>query len=315
MRKTLRLLLKSAGILTIAIGLFLVIVFVVNLISNKSEEGRIEAYGQYVQVDGKNMNVMIQGSGEETVVLLPGYGTAAPALDFKLLMDELASFYKVVAIEPFGYGLSDETDKVRSTENIVGEVHEALRQLQIERYILMGHSIAGIYGLDYANKYPNEVSAFVGIDSSVPNQPGMDVKLPIKTFRFLKQSGLLRLIKKVSGDPYASLAFDDRTKEQMRLISNKNGNNATTMNEMKNIASNFKGAERLTFPADIPVLLFVQAINPSFEDWVPLHEEQVRSSVHGKVVPLDGEHYLHHTRSKEIAEGFMAFMKEAQAAR
>ena len=60
--------------------------------------------------------------------------------------------------------------------------------------MLMGHSIAGIYGIDYVNKYPNEVTAFVGIDSSVATQPGMDVKFPIKTFAFLKKSGLLRLV-------------------------------------------------------------------------------------------------------------------------
>ncbi|MCU6340031.1 alpha/beta hydrolase, partial [Enterobacter quasiroggenkampii] len=111
------------------------------------------------------MNVLIQGQGEETVVLLPGYGTAAPGLDFKLLIDELSPHYKVVAIEPFGYGLSDKTEKDRSTENMVSEIHEALRQLRIDRYTLMGHSIAGIYALDYVDKYPQEVKAFVGIDS------------------------------------------------------------------------------------------------------------------------------------------------------
>ena len=73
-----------------------------------------------------------------------------------------------MVIEPFGYGLSALTEKERSTENIVSEIHEALQRLQIERYILMGHSISGLYGLDYVNKYPNEVSAFVGLDSSVP---------------------------------------------------------------------------------------------------------------------------------------------------
>lgn len=310
MGKPLRIILKSIGAIAALMVLFLAIVFIVNMVSNKSEQGKIQSYGQLVPVDGKNMNVMIQGKGEETVVLLPGYGTAAPALDFKLLVDELSPFYKVVVVEPFGYGLSDETNKERSTENMVSEVHEALQQLNIDRYTLMGHSIAGIYGLDYVNKYPNEVSAFVGIDSSVPTQPGMDVKFPIKTFEFLKKSGLLRMIKNISGDPYASLSFDDQTKEQMRMISNKNGNNATTLNEMKHISSNFKGAEHLTFPQNLPVIFFIQANNTGVKGWIPLHEEQVKDSVHGKVVTMDGEHYLHHTLSKEIAQGFRGFMEE-----
>jgi 2-hydroxy-6-oxonona-2,4-dienedioate hydrolase len=177
------LILKALAFIGIGIAVLLVVVFIVNLVCNKIEQGRIESYGQSVPVDGKSMNVLIQGKGEETVVLLPGYGTAAPALDFQLLADELSPFYRVVAIEPFGYGLSDRTDKERTTGNIVQEIHETLQQLDIHRYILMGHSIAGIYGLDYVNQYPDEVSAFVGIDTSVPTQPGMDnVEIPVRTF-------------------------------------------------------------------------------------------------------------------------------------
>lgn len=142
------------------------------------------------------MNVLIQGSGEQTVVLLPGQGTPTPALDFKLLIDEITPNYKVVVVEPFGYGLSDETEKERTTENIVSEVHEAVQQLGLDRYILMGHSIAGLYGATYVNTYPDEVLAFVGIDSSVPNQPGMDVKLPLNAMKFLQKSGLMRLVQK-----------------------------------------------------------------------------------------------------------------------
>ncbi|MFY0517381.1 alpha/beta fold hydrolase [Lysinibacillus sp. UGB7] len=312
MKKTLTIIGKIIAVLAIVIVLFLAIVFLVNIICNKMEQGKIESYGQFVTVDGKNMNVFIQGEGEETVVLLPGYGTATPALDFKLLIDELSPFYKVVAIEPFGYGLSDETDKERSTENIVSEMHEALQQLDIDKFTLMGHSITGIYGLDYVNKYPNEVSAFVGIDSSVPTQPGMDVELPVKTFAFVEKSGLLRLIMKVSGDPYAGLAFDAQTVEQMKMISNKNMYNATTLNEMEHISSNFKGAQDLSFPKDLPLLLFVQANNAGVEGWIPLHEEQVKDSVHGKMIPMEGSHYLHHTQFKEIAQNFREFMKEAK---
>lgn len=185
--KILNILLKVIGAIIIAILLFLAIVYTVNLISNKSEQSKIEPYGQLVPVDGKNMNVYIQGKGEEIVVLLPGYGTAAPALDFKSLINELSPFYKVVMIEPFGYGLSDLTKKERSTENIVSEIHEALQALNIDRYILMGHSISGIYGLDYVNKYENEVSAFVGLDSSVPSISERKIEASeLKTINLLK---------------------------------------------------------------------------------------------------------------------------------
>ncbi|MFP4975548.1 alpha/beta fold hydrolase [Paenibacillus sp. CN-4] len=295
-----------------AIVLFMGIVFVVNAICNGIEKKKIEPYGQYVNVDGKKMNVLIQGSGEQTVVLLPGQGTPSPALDFKLLLNELSPNYKVIVIEPFGYGLSDQTEKDRTTENIVSEVHEAVQQLGINRYVLMGHSIGGLYGLSYVNTYPDEVVAFVGIDSSVPNQPGMDVKLPLKSIQFLQQSGLMRLLKKVSGDPYKSLAFDEHTKEQLRLISNQITSNPTMMDELRHLGSNFKNAEKLTYPHDFPLLLFVQSNNAHNEQWILLHEEQAKQSALGKMIPMDGSHYLHHTKFKEIAKEFKAYMKQIQ---
>ncbi|GGH11248.1 alpha/beta hydrolase [Paenibacillus segetis] len=309
-----RLLLKIFGAILILIVLFLATTYIVNIFSNKSDLNKIEPYGQSATVDGKKLNVLIQGQGEETIVLLTGYGTAAPALDFKPLVDELAPYYKVAVVEPLGYGLSDDTTKERTSENMVSEIHEALQQLDIDRYILMGHSIAGIYGLEYVNKYGDEVTAFVGIDSSVPTQGGMDTEFPINMFKFLRQSGLGRLAMKVSGDPYAEIAaFDDETKEQLRLISLKNMYNSSMMNEMEHFNDNFIAARRLKFPADLPLLLFVQANNTDVEGWIPLHEEQTKDSVLGKMITVEGDHYLHHTKSKEIVQDFREYMKEVNA--
>ncbi|WNS45199.1 alpha/beta hydrolase [Paenibacillus sp. MMS20-IR301] len=311
-RKKRRLGLKIIGGILGVLVLFMGVLFIVNVISKGVEKKKIEPYGQYVAVDGKQMNVFIQGSGGQTIVLLPGQGTPSPVLDFKLLIDELSPDYRVVAIEPFGYGLSDPTEKARTTENIVSEIHEAVQQLGIGRYILMGHSITGLYGVSYVNSYPDEVLAFVGIDSSVPNQPGMDVKLPLKSMQFLQQSGLMRLLQKVSGDPYASLDYDEHTKEQMTLISNQVAGNATMMDELKHLGSNFKNGEQLTYPNDLPVLLFVQSNNEHNEQWVPLHEAQVKLSSQGLMIPMEGSHYLHHTKYKEIAKAFKEYMQQIQ---
>ncbi|WP_270408773.1 alpha/beta fold hydrolase [Microbacterium maritypicum] len=108
------------------------------------------------------------GEGSEDIVLLPGFGTASPVLDFEPLVPELAQDDRVIVVEPFGYGLSDGTDRARTTDNIVTETHAALQELGVDDYVLMGHSIAGIYGIQFANRYPDEVRAFMGIDSSVP---------------------------------------------------------------------------------------------------------------------------------------------------
>lgn len=304
---------KLIAVFAVAIILFLAIVFLVNIVCSKIEQGKIETYGQSVAVDGKTMNVFIQGEGEETVVLLPGYGTAAPALDFKFLVDELSPFYKVVVIEPFGYGLSDLTEKERSTENIVSEIHEALQRLHIERYILMGHSISGLYGLDYVNKYPEEVSAFVGLDSSVPtiSEKKIDSSI-IRTIKLLKKSGLARLQVKLGDDPYAVLPYDDKTKEQLRILKHKNMYNPSQLNEAEMMYENFKAAENRSFPKNLPVIFFIQENHPVTDRWIPEHKKQIEDSINGKVMTLEGDHYLYRTKAKEIVEGFREFMKEVQ---
>lgn len=311
MGKPLIFMLKAIGVIVITIALFLAIVFIVNIVCNKFEQGKIGSYGQPVTVDGKDMNVFIQGEGEETIVLLPGYGTAAPALDFKPLIDELSPFYKVVVIEPFGYGLSDLTEKERSTENIVSEVHEALQQLQIERYILMGHSISGLYGLDYVNKYPDEVSAFVGLDSSVPtiSEKKIDSSI-IRTIKLLKKSGLARLQVKLSDDPYAELPYDEKTKEQLKILKHKNMYNPSQLNEAEMMYENFKAAKNLSFPKNLPVIFFIQANHPVTDRWVPEHQKQIKDSVHGKVMTFEGDHYLYRTKAQEIVENFRAYMDQ-----
>lgn len=274
---------------------------VVNVVASNSESSRIESYGQRVEVDGRKINVLVTGSGIKDVVLLPGFGTSSPVLDFAPLVRDLSKDHRVIVVEPLGYGLSDGTDRDRTTENIVQEVHGALQALNVNRYILMGHSIAGLYGIDYANRYPEEVSAFVGIDTSVPGQPGMDTEFPTGLMSVAKNLGLLRLITAVTGsdDP----VYTEYAREQMQMLTNRNSMSPTYLNEMAHISSNFKNALGTAFPKDLPLLLFVVAENKQTPEWLDLHRGQAASVTDGTVVPLPGEHYLHHTHAGEIADG------------
>lgn len=276
---------------------------VVHAVATAVESDRISPYGTPVTVDGKRMNVVVDGEGPD-IVLLPGFGTASPALDFAPLVRELAIDHRVTVVEPFGYGLSDGTDRERTTENIVTEIHDAVAALGIDRYLLMGHSIAGIYGIDYANRYPDEVTAFVGIDSSVPGQPGMDTEFPTGLLAVAKNVGLLRLVAAVSGDDYGDPAYSEHDREQLGILSNRNSLSPTYLDEMAHIRTNFADARGTGFPKHLPLLLFVVSDNAANPNWLELHEEQAAGVIDGTVVPITGEHYLHHTHSGEIAEGF-----------
>lgn len=278
-----------------------------NAVATAVEQDRIEPYGQRVTVDGQEMNVSITGDGPEDIVLLPGFGTASPVLDFEPLVADLAKDHRVIVVEPFGYGLSDGTDRARTTENIVTETHAALQELGIDDYVLMGHSIAGIYGIQFANRYPDEVRAFVGIDSSVPGQPGSDTELPVGLFAAAKNLGLVRLIASFRGTGYDESVYSAEAQEQIALLTNRNTLSPTYLNAMSLLHANFEDARGTSFPEDLPLLLFVVAHNPTAPTWLALHEEQAEAVADGTVVPIDGDHYLHHAHAQKIVDEFRSW--------
>ncbi|MFF1574251.1 alpha/beta fold hydrolase [Leifsonia sp. NPDC058292] len=308
MRKTLRVALLTIGVIVAVPALTLATTSIVNAVATRSEESSIEPYGQRVPVGGKQMNVVISGHGGETIVLLPGLGTAAPGLDFQPLIEDLGATHRVIAVEPFGTGLSDQTDAPRTTANIAREVHEALRYLGVDRYVLMGHSVAGIYALTYSAAYADEIVAFVGIDSSVPDQPGWDDPIPTAAAVALRDLGITRLLSSIADDPYAGMPYDEKTKEQMKLLSTKNAAAPTMIDEMERKPSNFKVVSGMTFPKELPVLLFVRANDIDVEGWAELHERQAASVDTGTMITVQGDHYLHHTASGTIAKATEVFL-------
>jgi pimeloyl-ACP methyl ester carboxylesterase len=308
MKKPLRIALTTLGVLAAIPVLLVVTTAVVNAVATASEASSITDYGQRVPVDGKEMNVVKSGDGDQTIVLLPGLGTAAPGLDFQPLIDELDDTYRVVAVEPFGTGLSDQTDSPRTAANITREVHEALQHLDIDRYVLMGHSVAGIYALTYSAAYADELIAFVGIDSSVPDQPGSDEPVPAGLISTLSTLGITRALAALAPDPYLGLPYDQQTIEQMTLLTSKNAAAPTLVNEMDNTAANFASVSGQTFPAELPVLLVVRSNDTDVAGWVALHDKQAASVDTGQVITLTGDHYLHHTLSPEIAAHTTEFL-------
>ena len=310
MRVFLRRTLKTLGVI---LGVFVLAIggtTVWHQVVTANEAKHLPEYGQFVEVDGKRMNAVVAGSGAETIVLIPGFGTAAPALDFDPLITELSAHARVIAIEPLGFGLSDPTDVPRTAENIVTEMHDAVSQLGVEKYALMGHSIGGIYGLKWAELFGEELTAFIGIDSSVPGQANMDTQFPTELMAVARFTGVARIVAGL-GDGLDGAVYSDEIRQQMTMLANRNSLSPTYLDEMEHIAPNFRNAIGTAFPKDLPLLLFAQAgENPGQPDWIPLHEEQAASVNDGTLVLIPGEHYLHHTHSTEISERTLQFLDE-----
>ncbi|WP_025132636.1 alpha/beta fold hydrolase [Leucobacter sp. PH1c] len=312
MKKPLKITLISLGTVAAVLAATLTTTAVVNLVRTEQEVAALEPYGTLVEVEGKRMNVAEFGSGDRTIVLTPGAGTASPVADFAPVIRGLADEARILVVEPFGYGLSDQADSPRTTENIVREIHTAISSFGVDEYVLMGHSITGLYALEYVAQYPDEVTAFVGIDTSVPEQPGMDqVPAIIEAAPVIRGLGLLRVMTSLGGDPLAdNPAYTDTDRERISVLTARNTMAPSYLDEVHMLGRNFAAAAGQTFPRELPVLLMYQRENPAFPTWTEMHEAQAATVDHALTLEIDADHYLHHTRSDEVVAATRAFLAD-----
>ena len=140
-------------------------------ISLKKESELIHQKGTLVEIDGKNMNIYTAGNGEKVLVFMAGANTPAVIYDFKPLYSQLLDEYRIVVIEKFGYGYSDDIDGDRSLSTMLRQDREALKKAGAEApYILCPHSASGLEAISWAEQYPDEVEAIIGLDMAVPEQ-------------------------------------------------------------------------------------------------------------------------------------------------
>jgi len=128
------------------------------------------------QADTPNLRVKmrIEGSGPVTVIFESGLGDTLGVWN-RVQPEVAAGCARTVAYDRAGYGGSEPAGTPRDAANIVAELRAALRRRNIHPpYVLVGHSLGGLYMQYFARNYPQEVAGLVLVDSSYWNQ-----KLPL----------------------------------------------------------------------------------------------------------------------------------------
>lgn len=166
-------------ILKRAISMVIALLMLINIspiLNVQAETKEQNSTSKFILVADEEMHVVLYGGIDKagtfvnqskgTLVMLSGLGVSSPYIYFKPLAEALTSEYNIVVIEPFGYGLSDTTETVRTVENINRELYDALDVLDIDTCALLVHSISGIYGLNFVYTYPEKVDAFIAIGNT-----------------------------------------------------------------------------------------------------------------------------------------------------
>ena len=293
------------GILAVFLA-FLIIVKIWNEIAVNQEKKLLEDHpGEFVEIDGRNMNIYVEGDGDHTIVFMSGWGTESPIYDFRPLYSKLSDDYKCVVIEKFGYGFSDEIDGERDFDTILRQDREALEMMGIEGpFILCPHSLSGLEATLWAQKYPKEVEAIVGLDMSVAKECFSN-RSTVRLNRAVKFSGINRFMMTISD---VEEGYTDTEWKQYTALVCRNMANDTVCHEDEAIDQVCEEINAAALP-DTPTLQFISTYNSNYEYWKSTHQELVDASSFGELIELDCGHYLHQYESERIAEEMKDFIE------
>lgn len=306
----------------------------------KKEAALIQQKGLLVEIDGRNMNIYTEGSGEKTMVFMAGANTPAVTYDFKPLYSQLSDEYKIVVIEKFGYGYSDDMDGERSLSTLLRQDREALKEAGIEApYILCPHSASGLEAIRWAQQYPEEVEAIIGLDMAVPEQFDYqigdldaleaqnyeEVLIDVEFYHFwMYDMGGYRLYP--IGKVFPAAVSDQLTKEEQAEYKAITYHWYSQFYKTAMFREGLATAQQISDyktlydseKPDVPTLLFVSDDDETFgmmlgenglDKWKMIHENYAAGLSNGKVVQLECNHYVHVEAPDQISQEIKTYIE------
>lgn len=148
-----------------------------------------------IEVDGYNICYKITGEGEETVVMLQGWGTDLGVYDS--VAASINEKYRFIQFDFPGFGASDEPREAWNVDAYADFFCKFMEALSIKKATLIGHSYGGrvIIKLASRDSIPFEIDKIVLMDSAgiVPKK-SFSQKMKIKRYKILKKFLNLKFI-------------------------------------------------------------------------------------------------------------------------
>ena len=104
----------------------------------------------------KGINIHYSSAGNGTAIILL-HGFLEDRTMWDPFIEELSKQHQVVTMDLLGHGETGSLGSVHSMDDMAEAVKTVLKELNIKKSIILGHSMGGYVALAFAEKYPDEM--------------------------------------------------------------------------------------------------------------------------------------------------------------
>ncbi len=214
--------------------------------------------GRLVDVGSHKLHISCTGTGSPTVVLEPGLGE--PSTNMAWIGPDVAATARVCVYDRAGRGWSQDAAAPQDGVQVATDLHTLLdRAGEHGPYVLAGHSAGGLYVLNFARLYPDQVAGVVLLDSMSPHQYTAIDGWPTFYETFRRASALLPSLSRFGvgrimySSAYSELPAPARDEERAFLATPRDARSAR--DEFSQIRTTMTEAQLLTTLGDRPLVV------------------------------------------------------------
>lgn len=154
--------------------------------------------------------------GETTLVFLHYFGGSERT--WQPVIEGLKNEYRCVAIDLWGFGSSPAPEWEISVAESAGKVLEVLQQLQLQRFIMIGHSMGGKIALAVAAMQPAGLQQLILVAPSPPvPEPMTDENRKQMLATFGNRHAIEKLVNKITANPLPAHVFESAVQDHLRI--------------------------------------------------------------------------------------------------
>ena len=275
--------------------------------------------GRLIDVGGHRLHLDCTGSGSPIVVLEPGLGEPSANVAGWIAPD-VAAVTRVCVYDRAGRGWSEAAARPQDGVQVAIDLRTLLERAgEKGPYVLAGHSAGGLYVLNFADRYPQQVAGVVLLDSMHPEQYTRIVSYSgfYETFRrvsavlpSLSRLGLGQILYHTA---YADLPNPARDEERAFWATPRHSR--SVRNEFAEIRTAMKEAGSLTSLGNRP-LIVVTAQHRAQTGWMALQDDLANLSTNSAHrVLADATHTMLTENQDTAAQSSQAIRDVVQSVR